>query len=80
MAATLVAYITLDLLALSASIILSSYPQSAALLLYLPFHAVVEFSVMRLVRLIAVLQELFFRSSFRDPYVPARVMRQAERR
>lgn len=45
---------------------------------YLPLHMLTQSCVMRPVRLIALFQELVFRSSYRDPYVPARVMRQAE--
>jgi hypothetical protein len=48
------------------------------LLLYMPVYAVVQMCVMRPVRLTAILQELVLRSSYRDPYVPAHVMRQVE--
>jgi len=34
---------------------------------------------MRIIRLIAIVQEVVLRSSYRDPYVPARVMRQVAR-
>ena len=33
---------------------------------------------MRVVRIVAIAQELIFRSSYRDPYVPAHVMSQVE--
>jgi poly-beta-1,6-N-acetyl-D-glucosamine synthase len=46
--------------------------------LYLPLYTVLQLSLMRVVRIIAFTQELIFRSSYRDPYVPARVMSQVE--
>jgi poly-beta-1,6-N-acetyl-D-glucosamine synthase len=78
LAATLICYVVLDCLALLTATLLSPYPQSAWLPVYMPVHVMIELAVMRVVRLIAILQELLFRSSYRDPYVPARVMRQAE--
>lgn len=78
--ATLIGYLAMDVLALGTAICLSPEPRRAArLLAYLPLHVVVQFCVMRVVRLVAVVQELLLRSSYRDPYVPARVMRQVER-
>jgi len=38
-----------------------------------------QVTLMRIVRSIAIIQEVVFRSSYRDPFVPARVMRQVER-
>jgi len=38
-----------------------------------------QVTLMRIVRSIAIIQEVIFRSSYRDPFVPARVMRQVER-
>lgn len=78
--ASLIAYAAMDLLALATAISVAPDPRRAArLLVYLPLHVILQFGVMRPVRLIALLQELLFRSSYRDPYVPARVMRQVER-
>jgi biofilm PGA synthesis N-glycosyltransferase PgaC len=49
------------------------------LLPYMPLHFLTQIGLMRPVRLVALFQETVFRSSYRDPYVPARVMRQVER-
>jgi biofilm PGA synthesis N-glycosyltransferase PgaC len=49
------------------------------LLPYVPLHILTQIGLMRPVRLVALLQEIIFRSSYRDAYVPARVMRQVER-
>jgi poly-beta-1,6-N-acetyl-D-glucosamine synthase len=48
------------------------------LILYLPLYTFLQASLVRPVRLIAIVQELIFRSSYRDPYVPRRVMSQVE--
>lgn len=48
------------------------------LTLYLPLYTVLQLTLMRMVRIVAIMQELIFRSSYRDPYVPARVMSQVE--
>lgn len=75
--ATLIGYLLLDLLAvLVAATVRVERPLS--LLVYLPVYSVLQL-VMRIVRLIAIVQELVFRASYRDPYVPARVMRTAAR-
>ena len=79
LAATMIGYTALDFLALVAGIVLSPHPQSAWMLVYMPLHVMAELAVMRFVRLIAILQELLFCSSCRDPYVPPRVMRQVQR-
>lgn len=50
-----------------------------SLLLYLPFFTVLQITIMRAIRIIAILQEFLFRSSYRDPYVPSHVMRVVER-
>jgi poly-beta-1,6-N-acetyl-D-glucosamine synthase len=78
--ATLIGYVAMDLLALAvAATLVRDLRRGAGLLIYLPGFAVLQMCVMRQVRLIAVMQELLLRSSYRDPYVPARVMRQVER-
>ncbi len=51
---------------------------SFGLVLYLPLYVVVQLTLMRIIRIVAVMQELIFRSSYRDAYVPARVMSQVE--
>ena len=48
------------------------------LILYMPLYTFLQISLVRPVRLIAIVQELIFRSSYRDPYVPRRVMSQVE--
>jgi biofilm PGA synthesis N-glycosyltransferase PgaC len=75
---TLVIYFILDVLALigAAAVRLGTPFRYLA---YLPLYSVLQVSMMRVIRLIAIIQELVFHSSYRDPYVPARVMRQAER-
>jgi biofilm PGA synthesis N-glycosyltransferase PgaC len=80
MGATLIGYVAMDLLALivSASLV-TDFRRAMGLLLYLPVYAILQMTVMRQVRLIAILQELLLYSSYRDPYVPARVMSQVER-
>jgi hypothetical protein len=49
------------------------------LLPYMPFYTVNQMTLMRVIRLFSIVQEVVFRSSYRDPYVPARVMEQVER-
>jgi hypothetical protein len=78
--ATLIGYMVLGLLALTVAAGLSAdVPRAMGLVLYLPFYIVVQMAVLAPVRLLAILQELLLASSYRDPYVPARVMRQVER-
>jgi cellulose synthase/poly-beta-1,6-N-acetylglucosamine synthase-like glycosyltransferase len=80
MGATLIGYAAMDLLALIvAASLVTDLRRALTLLLYVPVYSVMQMMVMRPVRLIAILQELLLRSSYRDPYVPARVMRQVER-
>ena len=75
--ATLIVYGALDLLAfIAAAAIGISTP--IGLILYLPLYTVLQVSLVRTVRLIAIAQELIFRSSYRDPYVPRKVMNQVE--
>jgi len=45
---------------------------------YLPLYTFLQTVLVRPVRLIAIVQEFIFRSSYRDPYVPRRVMNQVE--
>lgn len=76
--ATLVAYFILDLIAFAmAAMTGMSHP--LRLLPYLPFYTIMQITLMRVIRLIALVQELMFGSSYRDPYVPARVMQQADK-
>jgi cellulose synthase/poly-beta-1,6-N-acetylglucosamine synthase-like glycosyltransferase len=78
--ATLLGYLALDLLALlTAACLVDDTLRTVRLLVYLPVYVAVRTSVLGPVRLLAILQEFFLRSSYRDPYVPARVMHQVER-
>ena len=75
--ATLLGYAVIDLLGV---LILATMRAERPfnLFMYLPLYFVLQL-VMRIVRLVAIFQELVFRASYRDPYVPARVMRHAAR-
>jgi poly-beta-1,6-N-acetyl-D-glucosamine synthase len=75
--ATLVGYLLIDFVAVVAAAAVRA-ERPLALVLYLPLYTLVQL-VLRIIRLIALLQELIFRVSYRDPYVPARVMRRAAR-
>ncbi len=80
LAAILTGYIVLDLLALSLAASLAVEPlRTVRLLVWLPVTIMVQVGLLRPVRLIAIGQELLLRSSYRDQYVPTRVMRQVER-
>jgi len=48
------------------------------LVIYLPLYTVLQIILIRPVRFVAIVQELIFRSSYRDLYVPSHVMRQVE--
>jgi len=76
--ATLVAYFLADILAFTFAAI-TGLAHPLRLLPYLPFYTFMQMTLMRFVRLIAIVQEVFFYSSYRDPFVPSRVLRQAER-
>lgn len=75
--ATLVGYLLLDIVAalLTATV---RVDRPLRLFVYLPVYSVLQL-FMRVIRLVAICQELVFRTSYRDPYVPARVMRTATR-
>jgi biofilm PGA synthesis N-glycosyltransferase PgaC len=76
-AATLIVYFVLSLLSFAvAQVVGAKSPFS--LILYLPLYILLQLSLIRLVRIVAFAQELIFRSSYRDSYVPARVMSQVE--
>lgn len=75
--ATLVGYVVLDLIVLAAATVVG-IRTSPSLVAYLPLYTLLRFWLARTVRLIAIFQELLFRSSYRDPYVPRRVMRQVD--
>jgi cellulose synthase/poly-beta-1,6-N-acetylglucosamine synthase-like glycosyltransferase len=75
--ATLVGYAALDLVIFIAAAALG-VRTPLWLILYLPIYTILQISLVRSVRLIAIGQEFMFRTSYRDPYVPRRVMRQVE--
>jgi poly-beta-1,6-N-acetyl-D-glucosamine synthase len=75
--ATMIGYACLDALVfVSAAAIGLRTPYW--LILYLPLYTFLQTMLVRPVRLIAIVQEFIFRSSYRDPYVPRRVMNQVE--
>jgi poly-beta-1,6-N-acetyl-D-glucosamine synthase len=74
---TLIAYALLDLLAFVTAAVLDG-GRLLGLAIYMPFYTAMQISIMRLIRIVAIMQELIFRSSYRDPYVPERVMQVVE--
>jgi poly-beta-1,6-N-acetyl-D-glucosamine synthase len=75
--ATLLGYAVINLLAFFAAAAVG-LQTPFHLILYLPLYTVVQIMLMRPIRLFAIMQELIFRSSYRDLYVPSHVMRQVE--
>lgn len=75
--ATLIAYFFADILAFAIAA-MTGLAHPLRLLPYVPLYTIMQMTLMRVVRLIALFQEVVFRSSYRDPYVPERVMRQVE--
>lgn len=75
--ATLIGLVVLNLLSFVAAAAVG-IQTPLRLVFYLPLYVVLQLSLMRLVRVIAIGRELVFRSSDRDPFVPARVMRQVD--
>jgi biofilm PGA synthesis N-glycosyltransferase PgaC len=78
--ATLIGYALFSVMVFLIATAFSVDPFNGLCLLpYLPLHILTQIGLMRPVRIIAFIQEFIFRSSYRDPYVPTRVMRQVER-
>jgi cellulose synthase/poly-beta-1,6-N-acetylglucosamine synthase-like glycosyltransferase len=78
--ATLIGYLLFITLIFCIAAAFSRDPFTGPRLLpYVPLYMVTQMLVMRPVRLVALIQELIFRTSYTDPYVPARVMAQVER-
>jgi cellulose synthase/poly-beta-1,6-N-acetylglucosamine synthase-like glycosyltransferase len=75
--ATLVGYAAINLVAFFAAAAIG-LQTPFRLVLYLPLYTVLHITVMRAVRLFAIIQEIVFRSSYRDLYVPSHVMRQVD--
>jgi cellulose synthase/poly-beta-1,6-N-acetylglucosamine synthase-like glycosyltransferase len=76
--ATLIVYAALDGLAFVTAAALDG-SRLLGLIVYVPLYTLMQISILRIIRIAAVMQELIFRSSYRDPYVPRRVMQQVER-
>ena len=77
--ATLIAYFLADILTFAIASMSGALAHPLRLLPYIPFYTIMQMTLMRIVRSIALVQEVVFRSSYRDPFVPTRVMRQVER-
>lgn len=75
--ATLVVYLAMDVLSFAAAMAVGAVIP-LHLIVYLPFHTVIKVTLLRVVRLVAIVQELVFFASRRDPYVPSHVSRQME--
>jgi biofilm PGA synthesis N-glycosyltransferase PgaC len=75
--ATLLGYAAINLLAFFAAAAVG-LQTPFRLVLYLPLYTVLHITVMRAVRLFAIIQEIVLRSSYRDLYVPSHVMRQVD--
>jgi cellulose synthase/poly-beta-1,6-N-acetylglucosamine synthase-like glycosyltransferase len=76
--ATLAVYAALDILTFLVAAALDPR-RPFGLIIYLPFYTALQMTVMRVIRVVAIMQELIFRSSYRDPYVPSRVMQMVEK-
>jgi Na+-translocating ferredoxin:NAD+ oxidoreductase RnfD subunit len=75
--ATLLGYAALNLVAFFAAAAVG-LQVPFRLVIYLPLYTVLQIILIRPVRFVAIVQELIFRSSYRDLYVPSHVMRQVE--
>lgn len=76
-AATMLGYMVLSLLSFTAAQLVGT-KAPFYLVLYLPLYTFVQVSLIRFVRIVAFAQEIIFRRSYRDSYVPARVMSQVD--
>jgi hypothetical protein len=76
-AATLVLYTGFNVLAF-ASAYFAGAQVPFSLIFYVPLYTVWQVTFLRVVRIVAFVQEFAFRSSYRDTYVPARVMSQVD--
>jgi biofilm PGA synthesis N-glycosyltransferase PgaC len=72
-------YVFASLLSFTLAVTVSGHHGRWMLLPYVPGYALFNAYVMRAVEVGAYLDELIFRNSYRDTYVPARVQSQAER-
>jgi cellulose synthase/poly-beta-1,6-N-acetylglucosamine synthase-like glycosyltransferase len=75
--ATLIGLMVLNLLSFAAAAAFRTH-SPFRLIIYLPLYTILQLTLMRVIRIAAIAQELIFRSSYRDTYVPARVMSQVE--
>ena len=76
-AATLILYTGFNMLAFTAAHAAGAQVPFS-LIAYVPLFTIVQVSFLRVVRIVAFVQELVFRSSYRDTYVPGRVMSQVD--
>lgn len=75
--ATMIGLMVLNLLAFISAVAIGIHTPFW-LILYLPLFSVLQLTLMRVIRIVSILQELIFRRSYHDPYVPPRVMSQVE--
>lgn len=76
-AATLILYAGFNMLAFAAAYV-GGAQVPFSLIFYVPLYTVWQVTFLRMVRVVAFVQEIAFRSSYRDTYVPARVMSQVD--
>ena len=79
LSATLSVYGCMTAASVVAANIVDGRRDTPKLLLYVPYFVIFSSFVMRFMRFYAALDELVFRHSYQDPYVPPRVMQQVER-
>jgi len=72
-------YMLMSLVTFTVALSVSGHQARPWLLLYVPGYALFNAYILRAVTFTAYLQELIFRSSYRDSYVPRRVSAQVER-
>lgn len=77
--AAFLAYVLLAAIGLLMAIVADERWSDLGLLAYVPCYCFLNGYVLRLLRLWAFFDELAFRASYRDSYVPGRVMNQVER-
>jgi cellulose synthase/poly-beta-1,6-N-acetylglucosamine synthase-like glycosyltransferase len=79
LATTMIIYAVLATLTYLTAIAVSPGHGNLRNLVFVPAYAIMTAYPLRLARVVAYLDELIFRRSYRDPYVPRRVMDQVER-
>lgn len=79
LAATALVYTVLATISFVSAAVIADEPHWERLLPYIIAHSLLSGYFLRIVRLTAYIDEIIFRRSYRDPYVPRRVMDQVER-